>query len=261
MRPSFIAGSTVVLLAALMPPAVASGAEPTSVSAPAAANMAAARELVDVLQDQRQLEGQIDQMLATMITQLFTANADMAALNTEYPGVDKLFSDTMRPILLDELTKIVPEYKADMASFFASSFTVAELGELTGFWRSPAGQAALNAVSGSVDFSAISKEVVGQMDDPDNVRISQSAIAEDIQNAARSGIGSLSPAHRAAILRFGLQPTGRKMTRLMPGKLEIEQRWANRDFSPEATARMEEEIATALITFIEAEDEKRAAAR
>ena len=67
------------------------------------------------------------------------------------------------------------------------------------------------------------------------------------------------PASFAAVIRFGLTSTGRKLARLSPQRTEIDRQWANRELSAEAMARMEKEVPEALLAFMAAEDRKRAA--
>jgi hypothetical protein len=168
-----------------------------------------------------------------------------------------VFVDTLLPIMLEELYRILPAYRAATASFFAANFETAEIRELVVFWTSPAGQAVLHQVSDNLDFSAVTKEIVDQMPEED-VEISQAAVDADKRKAAAAGMRGLAAPHRTAVIRFGLSPTGRKMTRLLPQKNALDQQWANREPSPEAVARMERERPEALLAFMEAEDSKRA---
>lgn len=241
--------------------AVASPSIPLQAMEPATATPVAAvteaTVLAKLLTESTDVEVQVDRLLVGLAQQAFTADPDLMLVNRDYPGVDKLFLETLRPIMRDELYRILPAYRAATAEFFARNFTTSEIRDLTIFWRSPVGQAVLRQVSDKIDYSAITKEIVEQMPDGD-VNISGAALNADKRKAATEGIRGLSPEHRAATIRFGLTPTGRKMTRLLPEKNALDREWANRPPSPEALARIETELPEALLAFMDAEDAKRA---
>lgn len=255
MRIFVAAGMAAALFASLAPSALA--APP---AAPADAHMAAAFELARLINESNQMERQVEQMLAGIATQGFAADPDLIMLKQEYPGVEKVFVDTMRPIMMSELALMIPEYNRAIAEFFASRFTLAEIGELATFWRSDAGQALLRSVSDKLDFAAMTKEVVGQIGNEGEITVSGGAVDADKRKAVASGVRALTPEQRVAVMRFGLTPVGRKMAKFIEQKNEIDRKWANRDLSPEAAARIERDVSEALLAFIEEEERKRAAA-
>lgn len=224
-------------------------------------HMAAALDLARLINKASQMEDQVDRMLASIATQGFATDPDLIALKEEYPGAEKVFVDTMRPIMISELEQLLPEYNQAIADFFASRFTPVEIAELTVFWRSEAGQELLRSVSSKLDFAAMTKDVVGQVGNDGDVMISREAVDADKRKAAVSGIRTLSPQHRTAIMRFSLTPAGRKMAKFVGEKNEIDREWTNRPLSPEAEARVDSAVTEALLAFMEEEDRKRAAAQ
>ena len=254
----FVAGSlAAALFTSLVPLAPAAATPP---AAPVDTNMPTALALARLLSESNQMELQVERALGAIATQGFSADPNLVALKQEYPGVEKLFVDTMRPIMMSELALMLPEYDQAIAEFFASHFTLIEIGQLETFWRSDAGQAMLRSVSGQYDFAAMTKEVVDQIGDDGAINISASAVDADKRKAVAGGVRALTPQQRIAVMRFGLTPVGRKMAKLVDQKNEIDRKWANRDLSPRAQERVEREVSEALLTFIEAEERKRAAA-
>ena len=250
-------------LAAMLSAAIApvSAVLATPPAAQSDAHEAAALELAKLVNESNDMAGQVDKVLAGIAAQAFSTDPNLVALKEEYPGVEKLFLDTLRPIMMDELVVMLPEYNAAVGAFFASNFTTAEIGELTTFWRSDAGQALMRSVSGHLDFSATSKELVGQMTEDQELNVSGASVDADKRKAVVRGVRDLTPAQRIAVMRFGLTPTGRKMQKLVEQKNEIDRQWANRDLSPGAEARIERDIGAALVSFIEEEERKRSAAQ
>lgn len=237
--------------AVLAPPALAQ-------TSAADARMVAARGLADVLIGGTRVEEQVDALLGNMAKQAFSTDATLKALATEYPGVDKVFIDVLRPIVIEEAESAMPEYRDANAAFFAKNFTVAEIGELTRFWKSPTGQTLLTSISGALDYAAASKELVGQIGDSKDVSISSSTVDADKNKATATAYDKLTPAQKAEVTRFALTPTGRKMVGLNAEKNKIDHAWANRQPSPEAEARMEQDVTEAILAFIEESDRKRA---
>lgn len=159
------------------------------------------------------------------------------------------------------MKRIMPEYIEMTAAFYARHYTLSEIGELLTFWRTPAGRALMQSVSGKVDYASISKEVVDQLQETGAADISGDALEKDKRRAAFAGLRELTAEQRNAVTRFGLTPLGRKVDRLAPQKNELDLRWANREPSAELMDRIDEAVSNAMIAFIEAEDRKRAAAK
>lgn len=223
------------------------------------ARMVAARGLADVMVGAMRLDEQVDMLLDNLTKQAFSTDATLKALVTEYPGVDKVFIGVLRPILIEELESAMPEYRDANAAFFAKNFTVAEIGEMTRFWKSSTGQVLLTSVSGAFDYAGVSKELAGQIGDNKDPSISSGTVDADKRKAAMTGYGKLTAAQKVEVMRFALTPTGRKMAGLNAEKSKIDHEWANRQPSPEAEARIEQGMAEAILAFIEESDRKRAA--
>lgn len=257
MRSFTAAGLVAVLYVSL---ASFAAAQPTPAPASIDAHLTAAIDLARLVNESNDLESQAERMLTSIATQGFAADPNLAALKEQFPGIEKVFLDTLRPVMMSELTLMLPEYNRAIGEFYAANFTTAEIGELTTFWRSDAGQTLLRSVGSSIDFAASSKEMVAQMNDDGPTQISSSAIRADTRAAATKGLREMTPQQRVAIMRFGLTPTGRKMTRLVDKKNEIERQWMNRGLSPGTEERIETDLGNALIAFIEEQERQQAAA-
>lgn len=225
------------------------------------AHMTAALGLARIVNEVNGIEAQAERLLVSIAVQGFANDPDLAALKAEYPGVEKLFLDTLRPILMDELALMLPGYNRAVGEFFAANFTTAEIGELAAFWRSDAGQTLLTSVASNLDLAESSKEIVTQMDGDTIVEISEHALLADKRAAAVKGARDLTPQQRVAVMRFGLTTTGRKMARLADKKNAIDREWANRDLSSATKERIDRELGEALIAHIEAQENARAAER
>jgi hypothetical protein len=94
------------------------------------ARLAAASDLLEAMGGRKAVMEQIDRVIP----------AQMAALQTQFPG---LTSDTRRVIersMRTEMTHGVNQLLARMAGAWARRFTVAEMREIAAFHRSPAGK-------------------------------------------------------------------------------------------------------------------------
>lgn len=252
----FIAAGLVAALSVSLAPLAA--AQTASAPVSVDAHKAAAIDLARHVNDSIDVESQAERMLASVATQAFAADPNLAALKEQYPGIAKVFVDTLRPVMKRELALMLPEYNRAIGEFYAANFTAAELGELAAFWRSDAGQALLTSMANNMDLAASSKEMITEMHDEGPMEVSKGAVEADIMAAAKKGVSAITPKQRVAIMRFGLTPTGRKMTQLVDKKNEIERQWMNRGLSPGAEAQIERDLGKALIAFIEEQERQQA---
>jgi uncharacterized protein len=106
-----------------MPPA------PPTLPAPPAENLAAARELVQVMRATDQIKAILPTILQNM-KQTFVQNR---------PDFAKQY-DVLVPVLIEGATPRLGELAALIAEIYARHFNVGELHELTAFYQTPTGQ-------------------------------------------------------------------------------------------------------------------------
>jgi hypothetical protein len=101
----------------------------TAPAAPAAENLAAARELMDVIKPTEQFKA----ILPTIFQNL------KPAIVQNRPDVEKQY-DAMTPMFAQIAQKHLTELADIIAGIYAQNFTVDELRSITAFYRTPAGQ-------------------------------------------------------------------------------------------------------------------------
>lgn len=218
-------------------------------------NISEATELAEVLVAASLSEAALDVSLDQITKAIFEGQPDLALMNETFPGLDTVFVNTMRPIIRDELKRIEPLYIADLAAFYGKNFTAKELLELTTFWKSSAAQNILRATMENMDYAAISGEVVAQIEEDKDVKISDQALEKDVNVGVRAATKKATRAEQSALLRFGLSPAGRKFISLKEEKKAIDAKWVNANTSPEVDARIEADIVKAMEAHIASFDE------
>jgi uncharacterized protein len=104
-------------------------AQTATTTPPPAENLAAAREVIDVIKPAEQFK--------TILPTLF--QNFRAAIVQSRPEVEKQY-DAMIPLFNQSAQKRLGELTDTIVAIYARNFTVAELHDITAFYRSPTGQ-------------------------------------------------------------------------------------------------------------------------
>jgi hypothetical protein len=243
----------------------------TSVAQPASANvqtesipqtasgMAVARLVASEASQIAAVEG----MLVSFLGELVKTSPEIAVLVESYPGIDTVWTDTMRPILQDEIRTNLPDYQAKLAALFDAEMTVPQLAEMVKFYSSPTGKMVISRVTQNNPSKAVAKEVATQVADDltgeGDVGISAGAMKADRASAVRDLRQNITDAQRRDIARFEFSPTGRKLAQILPQKSVIDLEWANRQPSPGAIKRIDKDVPAAITAYIEKIDKQKAA--
>lgn len=202
------------------------------------------------------MDRQVEVSLASATSEMFASKPELSVLIEQYPGVDKVFLDALRPVIAGEIERIVPAYRKDIADFLVTNFNAAELVELEKFYGSPTGRKLLAGVNDNIDFKEMTNEAI--QSDGAEFQYSHKAMDTDLTNAARKTVNMLSRDDKLKLMRFSLSPVGRKLTRLMPQKQEIDLRWANSTNSAEMFMKAGEDAGSKILEYMDKVDAERA---
>lgn len=194
-------------------------------------------------------------LLGIFFDELVKTSPEVAVMAESYPGIDTVWTDTMRPILHDEIRTHLPEYQQQLATLFQANMTAPQLNEMVKFYSSPTGQMVISKVADGKSNKAVAKEVAAQVDeDPfseKDIDISAQAMKADRQDATLDMRRTATDAQRREIARFEMSPTGRKLAQILPQKQVIDLAWANRQPSPSAMERIDRDVPAAITAYIE----------
>lgn len=119
--------------------------------APSPENLAAARELVQVMKATDQFKSLLPQIVQAL----------KPAFVQNRPDVEKDY-DAIMPIILDGAIKRLNELAESLAVVYAHNFSVAELHDLTAFYRTPTGQRLIERQPAIARESLIAGQQFGQ---------------------------------------------------------------------------------------------------
>lgn len=163
----------------------------------------------------------IDNISATMTSQMATADPTMAELEKTFPGLSAAIVAGVRPHLLGYTRRVRDQYRPRMIAVIAGQLTVAEARDVAAFYRSPVGRKLLGGVVRNTDSknamaAAIKdQEVTNEALSADSRSTVQRAIA-GLTREDLAEIGRQARAHPALLKLNGLAAAMR------PVRLEME---------------------------------------
>lgn len=111
----------------------------------------------------------------------------------------------------------------------------------------------------NVGYAAISTEIVDQINNDEDIAISQTAVDQDLRGAIKNTVSSAGEVEQAAFLQFAMTPEGRKFLKLKDEKKAVDLKWMNAPTSPEVDKQIEAAILSAMEDHMRRHEEREAA--
>jgi hypothetical protein len=205
-------------------------------------------ELAQTLTNFDRQRSQINNLLEGTYAAIVASNADVKAMQAQYPDMQNVWIQAMLPITIEEMKKHMPGYFSELAALFDASFTNTELRQLTGFWKSPTGQNLLDRINANATYKNVSSEIAADLESETDV--SNAAIARDKNDAVKRAVDKLTKSDLEAIARFGMSASGKKFVAIRPKKDAIDAKWFNIAPSKESLARIDNEVPAAMDAYM-----------
>jgi hypothetical protein len=173
----------------------------------------------------------------------------------KYPGIVEAVSDAAKPLLQEQLSKLMPRLWAIRANLHAKNMSSAELAQAKRFMESRAGRAFVAAVFANMKMES---GLASLVKNPEG-GVSAKDMFSDSQSAGVRAFRSVSPQDRAAITAFLGSVVGRKIIRLNPEYVKAAMVVAN-ESDPAFDARMGAVISSTISDFVKKADAARAQA-
>jgi hypothetical protein len=236
MRAGLIAGLawTVAIV-----PAAAQTSVPTAASAPVSSNW---DDLAGVVIGSDETLATSSKMLDGLVQELLK-DASFTEMEGAYPGLMTAFTDALRPIMREEVGRMLPQYRADLAALYADTLTVDEAGEALRFMTGPAMTRFRAQINQSRTTNAIIRDVKAQQD------VSAASLEADARSTALEAMLQMQSQEMKDINAFYRTPLGMKLAAINPRKLAIDQKWSNH-LSPEAERMIEPAVFEAMISHV-----------
>ncbi len=184
--------------------------------------------------------------LADQMKTAFKRDANMVALDNDHSGLVDHLVDTAIPVIVRQVNRTMPDLFVRQSRYFAEKMTMAEIAEVTNFYRNPAYPSISKKLAGNVDFSTLLNEAIENPDSP--IDISGKDLEDLKKGAATSSMAHFTSEERNLLMKFGLSSTGRKLQSLQSGALAIEARWSN-ESTPEDDKELDDLIIKTMSDF------------
>ncbi len=205
--------SLVAIGAALMIAAPAAALAPadqlTQAARPTAAQAIALAELMsprDLLVDMEIRE--FDKHFVTSLS----ADPEMKALEDQYPGLFEAMHKASRGLVAEATGRSVGQIHAAVAKLIESTFTPADIVELSDFYRSPVGQKTLRQMAAAADAGQVYQRAVAESE----FKLTEDQIAAQLHESAQKTAQSFTPEEQTEMLLFMAKPSFGKLAKTQP---------------------------------------------
>lgn len=192
MRAFFVAAMLL-----LVPVAHAQQAPPAIVSA---AVKQRADTLARILNSEALIIGDAksDAQVIALVEQLFAGNAELAALQKEYPGIGQEMMVAILPILNKSSRDRLPVLWERQSALYAANFTAPELDTLIAFYSSPTGQKMVQLMQAQLKPT----NSIAEMAKHPDFKASPSAVLSDVSATVPKILESLDDSDKAALRKL-----------------------------------------------------------
>ncbi|MEN3748679.1 DUF2059 domain-containing protein [Sphingomonas sp. HF-S3] len=217
---------------------------PRPIAAADPARRALALQLAKTLAPEDATIMAIERVIAVDIPKAMLADANMKALEQEYPGVIKAVAEGMAPVLLRYSRDSLPGAWDSIADVLAESLTQDDLRAALAFYGGPTGAKIIARMHQSVDFAP----VLGEMLKTEDFGLTESQLARTVRRSESDVIDRLTPQELAEAEAFVRSPTGAKIVALTPRVQAISVAEANKP-NPKVDAELEAATIAAMEKF------------
>lgn len=140
------------------------------------------------------------------------ANAEMKALDDQYPGLFEAMHKASRGLVAEATGRSAQKIHAAVARLIETSFTSADVAELTDFYRSPVGLKTLRQMAAAADAGQVYQQAVNDGD----FTLTQDQISVQIQESARKAAQTFSPNEQTEMMLFMAKPSFGKLAKAQP---------------------------------------------
>jgi hypothetical protein len=178
--------------------------------------------------------------------------ADIRALEDEYPGVTDAAYKELRPLMLAELERGIPELWHRVAALYDKHFDQAELAELIRFYSGPTGQKLIRLANSGRELEPMMREMVSRED----MSISEKSVEEANKSLVAEALGQLAPSDVMVLTELMQSPLGAKLRDIKPDMTKLTLEWTNEP-NPAFEKKVEQVTEAAMMRFIESQVESR----
>ncbi|WP_448659532.1 hypothetical protein ACPVPU_03445 [Sphingomonas sp. CJ99] len=173
------------------------------------------------------------------------ADADVEALEKDYPGIVAHMLVRMRPVIERQVETSLPDLWQRTALLFDAKMTPEEIEQAYTYYTSPAGQRLISKVHERFDVKPMIAQVLS---DPDS-NVTTDSIRQGLANTIPSIVAEFSSEDQIALLAFTRTSAFEKIKALNPLLAQTKTEWSN-ESTPEEDAEIERVVTEAVEQFI-----------
>lgn len=136
-----------------------------------------------------------DAQVLALIEQMFSANADLAALEKEHPGVSREMTVALLPIINRSTRERLPQLWERQAALYARTFTAVELDTLIAFYSSPTGQKLIRVMQENMQ----TEHSLAELKKDGEFNLSANSVLADVHATGSKIVGQMDDADKAAL--------------------------------------------------------------
>jgi hypothetical protein len=212
---AFALSAMPLAAAAQQPPVAAVGTDPAITER--------AMALAHILNSEKIIIGTADsdEAALALVPQLTAANADLIALEKQFPGITLELARATLPITNRSEHERLPQLWQRQAALYAAHFTAPELDTLIAFYQSPTGLKLVQAMIENMHPKHALREAAQSPD----MRFGAKSVIADIQEAVPDVLATMTAEDRAVLTRLASSGIMQKMAEIAPQTQQIALDW------------------------------------
>ena len=140
------------------------------------------------------------------------SDPDMKSMDDQYPGLFEAMHKASRGLVAEAMGRSAVKIQASVARLIETSFTPADITELTAFYRSPIGQKTVRQMAASADAGQIYQQAVKEND----FKLTEDKIAAQVHDNATRAVQNFTPDEQVQMIQFMAKPSFGKLAKAQP---------------------------------------------
>jgi hypothetical protein len=140
------------------------------------------------------------------------SDPEMKSLDDQYPGLFEAMHKASRGLVAEAMGRSAGKIHATVAKLIESSFTPADIAELSDFYRSPIGQKTIRQMAASADASRIYQQAIKDQE----FHLTGDQIAAQVHENAQKAVQSFTPEEQTEMMLFMAKPSFGKLAKAQP---------------------------------------------
>ncbi|MCB5426085.1 DUF2059 domain-containing protein [Altererythrobacter sp. CC-YST694] len=210
-------------------------------------------DLYDAMQGGIDNERVLDNLIESIIAEMFRLVPELELLEAEKPGLMAGMAAAFRPVLADYSARVKETYRPRMIALFKEELSAEDAEQLSAFYRSDLGRKLLTGLSNNYTGARTMRSAI---ENP-KADIPAETITNDVKSATFKAYLGLSVADRKAVDALATDiPAFGKLNKLQPQINALRHEMENSPMLPEEDARLQSSIDAALQEYLDNPAEK-----